>query len=59
MPSPSKDKKLHQPTQQEKFKAAARELETNNDPAEFDRKVKGMKLQTKKPPKRSKKSTPR
>lgn len=35
----------------DKFKAAARELETNNDPAEFDRKVKGMKLQTKKPPK--------
>jgi len=43
----------------DKFKLAARELETNNDPAEFDRKVKGMKLQTKKPPKPKKKSTPR
>jgi hypothetical protein len=41
----------NQKSQGDKFKAAARELETNNDPAEFDRKVKGMKLQTKKPPK--------
>lgn len=32
----------------DKFKAAARELETNNDPAEFDRKMK--RLQLKKPP---------
>lgn len=46
-------------TQADKFKQAARELETNNDPAEFDRKMKGMKLQTKKPPKPAKKSTPR
>lgn len=38
-------------SQREKFKQAARDLETNNDPADFDRKVKGMKLQTKKPPK--------
>jgi t-SNARE complex subunit (syntaxin) len=48
--SQSPDKK-----QIDKFKEAARELETNNDPAEFDRKVKGMKLQTKKPPKARKK----
>lgn len=41
-------------SQADKFKAAARELETNNDPAAFDRKLKGMKLQTKKPPKTSK-----
>lgn len=38
-------------TQADKFRAAARELETNNDPAEFDRKLRKMKLQTKKPPK--------
>lgn len=38
-------------SQADKFKAAARELETDNDPAEFDRKMKGLKLQTKKPPK--------
>lgn len=38
-------------SQADKFKAAARELETNNDPAAFDRKLKGLKLQTKKPPK--------
>ena len=35
----------------DKFKAAALELETNDDPAAFDRKMKRMKLQTKKPPK--------
>ncbi len=41
----------NQKSQADKFKDAARELETNNDPAAFDRKMKGMKLQTKKPPK--------
>ena len=35
----------------DKFKAAARELETDNDPEKFDRKMRGLKLQTKKPPK--------
>lgn len=35
--------------QADKFKAAARELETDNDPEKFDRKMRGMKLQTKKP----------
>lgn len=40
----------------DKFKAAARELETNDDPAAFDRKMRGMKLQTKKPPKPKKAS---
>lgn len=46
-------------TQADKFKQAARELETNNDPAAFDRKMKGMKLQTKKPPKDEKKKPSR
>ena len=41
--------------QHDKFRAAARDLETNNDPAAFDRKLKGLKLQTKKPPKPKKK----
>ena len=40
--------------QADKFKAAAREVETDNDPAKFDRKMKAMKLQTKKPPKAKK-----
>lgn len=40
-----------EPTQADKFKAAARELETDNDPEKFDRKMRGLKLQTKKPPK--------
>lgn len=42
-------------TQADKFKAAARELETDNDAAKFDRKMKGLKLQTAKPPKAKKK----
>lgn len=37
----------------DKFKAAARELETDNDPNKFDRKMRGLKLQTKKPPKKA------
>lgn len=35
----------------DKFKQAARDLETDNDSAAFDRKMKGLKLHTKKPPK--------
>lgn len=50
MSNPSKDKNARQSTQADKFKAAARELETDNDPAKFDRKMKGLKLQTKKSP---------
>jgi hypothetical protein len=30
--------------QADKFKAAARELETDNDPAAFDRRMKKLKL---------------
>lgn len=37
------------PSQADKFKAAARELETDNDPAKFDRQMKGLKLKTKAP----------
>jgi len=33
-------------TQLDKFKEAARALETNNNPAEFDRKMKRLKLTT-------------
>ena len=41
MVKPSNEKKQpRQPTQLDKFKAAARELETNNDPAAFDAKVR-------------------
>lgn len=43
--------KQDEPRQIDKFRAAARELETNDDPAEFDRKMKRMKLTTKKPSK--------
>lgn len=42
--------------QLEQFKQTVRELETNNDPADFDGKMMGMKLQTKKPAKPNKKS---
>jgi hypothetical protein len=38
--SPSPKKPPRQPSQLDKFKAAARELETNNDPAAFDAKVR-------------------
>lgn len=41
MAKPSDEKKQpRQATQLDKFKAAARELETNNDPAAFDAKVR-------------------
>jgi hypothetical protein len=38
----------------DKFKQAARELEANNDPAAFDRKMKALKLKTKPTKKASK-----
>jgi hypothetical protein len=41
-------------SQLDKFKQAARELETNDDPAEFDRKMRRAKLQTQPPPKAAK-----
>ncbi len=46
-------------SQADKFKAAARDLETDNDPDKFDKKMRGMKLQTKKPPKAAKKKPSR
>jgi hypothetical protein len=46
-------------SQAEKFKQAARELETDNDPEKFDRKMRGLKLETKKPPKAEKKKPSR
>lgn len=35
-----------EPTQADKFKAAARELETDNDPDKFDKKMQKLKLKT-------------
>ena len=38
----------------DKFKKAARELETDNDPAAFDRRMKRLKLKSSSPPKAKK-----